>query len=884
MKNKEINPFSTPLKFELEERIRKCSEILEAFGNAKTVRNDNSSRFGKYIKIFIDLDNYSVIGAEIVTYLLEKSRVVDPNEFERNYHIFYELIYGAKKDLLDELFLKNDPSLYKILSTKINKLEGVDNVKLFDEIINAFGILNFSEVEIKQVLKIISAILLLGNVEFEQNKNPNEPLLINNTNNILDNICSLLNCQKDKLEKNLLNKIQFFKVDSRWIVSPLEMREALINKNIFIKELYDKLFKCIVNKLNESLENKKNQYHEGNLFYIGLLDIFGFECFDNNSLEQLFINYTNEKLQQIFIADVFKSDEKEFKDEGLESYLNKIKFSDNQSVIELMDNDNKTKFGIFQIIDDKCLMMASDDDSLYCDIIKKFEKNELFKFSKIKKNYFKIIHTAKTVEYNTNGFILKNRDKIEISLLEIMQSTYLINWNMMENLEKDKDKFLGLKFRIDITKLIKELKSCKRHYIRCLKPNEPRLKNVLIPCYVFNQIRYLGILDSIRIRKENFPKRINYKDFFIKNRHFIENYSPKPISKHNFLLKSIKDTKELEKNDVYFIDGSLAILDEFFSDRTISSCLLGRSKIYMMQDLNNRIESELLRIIEKKTLLVNKIKHAFKSYQLAKNVFFTKITIIRIFLRRINHQKKYKELCKKRIRNTLKIAYFSKVILEIKMNSILRKIQYFLFFKKTRAFIKRKFSYCIAKDNCEMIFNKVEKTIKKKNYDNLIIELIKNYVKFKRREKALKTINAIRRLKYTIILNIFRKKLKAKNLAQKIIARNWLRIYIKNKVINKRINDFLSDDNKDIEMISFSMDVILFPHLANKKLEEANDYSYEDNNFNFTNINSAKKKEATNENKYTKYKPTIPFFDYYGEPKIVLFAKILNVDVVVKLF
>jgi len=867
---------------ELEEKIRKCSEILEAFGNAKTVRNDNSSRFGKYTKIYIDIENYTIIGAEMMTYLLEKSRVVEPNKLERNYHIFYELIFGANPELLSSLFLISNPEVYKYLNaSNIFKVKGFDDTKMFKELLIAFKILNFSENEVNQIFKIIASVLLLGNLEFEENKNSGPEtscVVIKNKENVLQNISTLLDCEKEKLEKCLLYKSQYFNVEKRFIFSPLQMREAIINKNIFAKELFDRLFKWIVNKLNESLSNRKSEYSEDKLKYIGLLDIFGFECFDNNSIEQFCINYTNEKLQQIFIVDVFKSDEREFKAEGLDQYLTEIKYSDNQEVIELMENDNKAKLGIFQILDDKCLMMASNDDNLFTDILKKFEKHQKFKYLKIKKNYFQIIHTAKTVEYNLEGFIFKNKDKVEISLLEIMQKVNLINWNMKNGLEVDKDKFLGSKFRTEIKELMKELNSCYRHYIRCLKPNDERIKEVIAPCFVFNQIRYLGILDSIRIRKENFPKRIPFKEFYFKYNEFLELYKPRDGIYH-FNLKPLKEIIDLDDKNTYFIDGCLTILDEFFNDRKNYECLIGKTKLYLMQNFNYRIELELNKLIEKKIVFVNRIKFYYKRFRLNESIFFLKIILLRILLRRISYQKKYKEMCKKRIRDSLKTSFYSKIILEFKKTSVLRKIQYFLFFKKLKCFVYRKEALFLAKISFNQIIENVIKIVKSNEIEKILLAMIKNYYKYKVRERAFKAINLLKKFKYTFKKEIFYNKLFKKNQAQKIIAKNWLVIYLKRKVILNRINEYLLEDKNETENININTNMILFPYLTNPKIEECDD--------NFVEINThyrlatGKNPELLNRN--INYNPKIPIFDYYGEPKIVLFAKILNMDIIVNI-
>ena len=285
--NKNINNNSdeTPL----EKKILDCNPILEGFGNAKTVRNDNSSRFGKYVKIKLNNETNIIEGAEMFTYLLEKSRITELGPLERSYHIFYFLLKGADDNLLNELHLKRDIKLYNYLwhdknSTQVIDVPSINDIECFKEVIDCFKSTKFTDEEIKEIFKVISAVLLIGNITFKIENN----ICIIENEDVYNNICELLQVDKDELLNSLTRK---FLPSEQQYGGAFEENKI---KNYFdglAKELYNRCFLWIVKKLNKTLDTQS----EDNFKYIGLLDIFGFECFqkEHNSIEQLCINYTN---------------------------------------------------------------------------------------------------------------------------------------------------------------------------------------------------------------------------------------------------------------------------------------------------------------------------------------------------------------------------------------------------------------------------------------------------------------------------------------------------------------------------------------------------------------------------------------------------------------
>lgn len=330
------------------------------------------------------------------------------------------------------------------------------------------------------------------------------------------------------------------------------------------KDLFEKLFNWLVKRLNFTIIPSSDLDPNANLeklnserYAIGLLDIFGFECFILNSLEQFCINYTNEKLQQLYISYVFKAEEKEFINEGLEKFICDLNFKDNQTVIDLMDLHPT---GIFHFIDEICAVNGTDDN-LVNKIRTVHKTNVKFQIPKLTKDSFILVHTAKNVEYNINGFRNKNKDELTKIVTEaIYSSTFpeivkifkgskdeVLNDEQPKN-KKNTDKYLGAKFRLQMKELMSELLSCDCHFIRCIKPNEQIKKDFWVPSLALAQIRYLGVLDSIKVRRDSFPVRRVYKIFYQK-------YGEMDTQKYSLpkLVEMKADFKELTMRLIFLI-------------------------------------------------------------------------------------------------------------------------------------------------------------------------------------------------------------------------------------------------------------------------------------------------------------------------------------------
>ena len=759
----------------LEKKILDCNPILEGFGNAKTVRNDNSSRFGKYVKIKIHKSLNIIEGAQMYTYLLEKSRITELGPLERNYHIFYYFLKGGSDDLLKECYLTRDFKKYDYLwhdktKNQIKDVPSIDDVACFKEVMDCFKSTNFTDEEIKEIFKVISAVLLIGNMKFKVENN----VCTLQNKETYENICKLLNIESAPLLDALTRK--YMPSEKKYGGSFTENQIKSFLDGL-AKELYNRLFLWIVKKLNKTLDIDKV---EDNTKYIGLLDIFGFECFqkENNSIEQLCINYTNEQLQQLYIKDIFESDKAEFRREGLEDklYLLDATYKDNKDVIKLI------KLFFLKISD-----VTMEDKKIY-DVVKQFDKfiKEDKLFQKVKENkfsvdkfvspFFSVEHSAKTVEYSSHNMIDKNKDEMKVKVSEcllnsksnILRLIFTVTLTEEEFLiEKDKildesrvvsknEKFLGLKFCKEMKQLKKELKLCDHHYVRCLKPNEEKKPKLYYSNFVFNQIQYLGILATIQVRKNGFPMRRTYEDFY-------ENF--KLILSKN-IDKSNADYKALCKEIIIYLIGDQE------AENLKEQYLFGKTKIYMKQIFNQKLELRKLELMKKKIYSVSIIKASI--INLKKKAKFNKISdsinniqnYLRVNRYRIKIKNKKDKI--KRIQSMYHTYEAQKKISNINKNLIV--IQNSLRIIHSKKLIEQKKNLMIMLSvNLQIFITKIKenhiKSVKK--FLDFLIEKAKEKYAYNQYNKLWNKVNP-----YFLKLLANRKNRKLKKEAQKILMRN----------------------------------------------------------------------------------------------------------------
>jgi myosin heavy subunit len=476
----------------IEKRIIQSNPILEAFGNSKTRRNDNSSRFGKFIQLKMDYDKLK--GGEIKTYLLEKVRLVSPPVGERNFHIFYQLLSGASHSTIKKLYLERNPKNYKILNRTecFNRNDGVSDVSEFSITKKAMIDMGINEEYIDNIFMIISSLLLINN--FEESMELND--------DFLENPSKLLG-----IEPELLKSV----CTTRRIKTPSESYTIELNKNEIaesIKSLsraiYDKLFDWIVNRINQTMNNKSKNF-------IGILDIFGFEVFDYNSFEQLCINYTNEQLQKIFTEYTIKSEQEYYSNENID--WSAVEYPDNSFVLDLIGGNNS----IISFLDEQCIVPNGSNESFYQQLIKfkcKDENSHLIHASKMNKVElkFNVNHYAGDVLYSTDSFIQKNKDVGNKDLNKIIinsKNIVLSKFTKDENIKDSKiTRTILKKFKIQLNELILLISKTKPHFVRCIKPNDENTHSNFVRKRVVEQLRYSGILSAVKVARSGYPIKI----------------------------------------------------------------------------------------------------------------------------------------------------------------------------------------------------------------------------------------------------------------------------------------------------------------------------------------------------------------------------------------
>lgn len=445
---------------------------MENFGNAKTIRNDNSSRFGKYIDIYFN-DSGAIEGAKIEHYLLEKSRIVACSKNERNYHIFYAMLAGLNQQEKKKLELEDASKYNYLILGGASKCEKRDDAAEFMAIKLAMKILSFSDEEFWEIMKLLAGILHLGNLKYKSTVVQNmDACEITDTVN-MTRISLLLEVSKTSLKNALIQKTIY--AHGERVSTTLSKDQATQARDAFVKQIYGKIFVMIVDKINKTIFKTLQKK-----LSIGVLDIFGFENFGNsNNFEQLCINYANENLQQFFVRYIFKLEQEEYTREGID--WTNIEFIDNQNILDMI---GLRPMNIMALLDDESKFPQSTDATF----VTKLHVTHGTKSTYIKPKYenmisFGIQHFAGIVFYDSNGFLEKNRDSFNMDLKELVVSSsnkFLVDlFSVDDSLETSKKSAtLSLQFRNSLESLMKTLTACQPSFVRCIKPNEIQKPNV----------------------------------------------------------------------------------------------------------------------------------------------------------------------------------------------------------------------------------------------------------------------------------------------------------------------------------------------------------------------------------------------------------------------
>eukprot|EP00030_Apusomonadida_sp_AF-17_P005954 a676848_41.p1 GENE.a676848_41~~a676848_41.p1 ORF type:complete len:1040 (+),score=538.78 a676848_41:39-3122(+) len=504
----------------IKTKLIESNPILEAFGNAKTLRNDNSSRFGKYMELLFDAVG-TPLGGNIQQYLLEKSRVVVRAPGERSFHIFYQMLTQSAS--LTKLKLVADASRYNYLaSSGCFSVPSINDTTDMNDVIKAMQTLGWARTDFGLVLEILAAILHLGNVVYaldaaKSQQTSTDCVKITNKDAVAT-VAGLLQVDAAQLEAALTTRTITTGIGARKnaITVQLDMAQAAFTRDALAKDLYHRLFKWVVERLNENL---KATTHVD--LRIGVLDIYGFEIFAVNSFEQFCINYCNEKLQQYFIANVLRSEQEEYLREGIE--WTEIDYYDNQPVLDLIEG--KKKIGVFPLLDEACLVGQCTPremvDKLSSNLgsTPNLQTNASSRDRSLAPTDFRIQHYAGPVVYDASGFLDKNRDTLFVDLVhtmlasrhQLVQFVFRDATSLLDS--KKRPETAGFQFKRAVCELVDTLSQCTPHYIRCIKANEEKRAMHFDHERIAHQSVYLNLLETVRVRKAGFAQRLHYTRF-----------------------------------------------------------------------------------------------------------------------------------------------------------------------------------------------------------------------------------------------------------------------------------------------------------------------------------------------------------------------------------
>ncbi|XP_035382790.1 unconventional myosin-X [Electrophorus electricus] len=549
----------------VEQAIVQSSPIMEAFGNAKTVYNNNSSRFGKFIQLHFSQSG-NIQGGCIIDYLLEKNRVVRQNPGERNYHIFYALLAGADKAQKETYYLEDPPeSFHYLIQTGCVKDRSLGDRKLYDSVMEALKVLEFTEEEIRDMFKLLSGVLQLGNIEFMTAGGAQIT-----TKQVVTNVSELLGLDSFQLSEVLTQRSMILRGEE--ICSPLTVEQAIDSRDSVAMALYSQCFSWIIAQINQKIKGKDN------FKSIGILDIFGFENFEVNRFEQFNINYANEKLQEYFNKHIFSLEQLEYNREGIR--WEAIDWMDNAECLDLIEK----KLGLLALVNEESRFPKGTDFTLLEKLHSRHSTNPYYVKPRLADHQFGIKHYAGEVLYDVRGILEKNRDTFRDDILNMLKDSRLdFIYDLFEQVgSRNNEETLKMgtarrkptvssQFRDSLHSLMATLSVSNPFFVRCIKPNMDKTPDRFDPDVVLNQLCYSGMLETVKIRRAGFPVRRTFKDFF---------------SRYKVIVKSaVASAAEGDEKKK-----STDLLATY--DHAKKEWQLGKTKMFMKESLEHRLEKE----------------------------------------------------------------------------------------------------------------------------------------------------------------------------------------------------------------------------------------------------------------------------------------------------
>uniref|UniRef100_A0A3P9DFL6 Myosin VIIAa n=1 Tax=Maylandia zebra TaxID=106582 RepID=A0A3P9DFL6_9CICH len=575
----------------IEQQVLEANPILEAFGNAKTIRNDNSSRFGKYIDIHFNKRG-AIEGAKIEQYLLEKSRVCRQAYDERNYHIFYCMLKGMTVDEKKKLGLSKATDYTYLTIGNCTVCDGRNDMKEYSNIRSAMKVLMFTDKENWEISKLLAAILHMGNLRYEARTYDNldacevvrSPHLTTSATLLEVDVKDLMNCLTSR---TLITR-------GETVSTPLSMEQALDVRDAFVKGIYGRLFVWIVEKINAAIYKPPSSQPKALRRSIGLLDIFGFENFTVNSFEQLCINFANENLQQFFVRHVFKLEQEEYNLENIN--WQHIEFTDNQDALDMIAIK---PMNIISLIDEESKFPKGTDTTMLNKL--NFQHKLNTNYIPPKNNYetqFGIQHFAGVVYYETRGFLEKNRDTLYGDIIQLVHSSknkfikQIFQADVAMGAEtRKRSPTLSSQFKRSLELLMRTLSVCQPFFVRCIKPNEYKKPMLFDRELCVRQLRYSGMMETIRIRRAGYPIRYTFVEF---------------VDRYRVLMPGVKPAYKQED-----LRGTCERIAEAVLGRD-DDWQMGKTKIFLKDHHDMLLEIERDKAITDKVVLIQKVVRGFK--------------------------------------------------------------------------------------------------------------------------------------------------------------------------------------------------------------------------------------------------------------------------------
>ncbi|XP_070579495.1 unconventional myosin-XV-like isoform X12 [Ptychodera flava] len=610
----------------ITEQILEANPLLESFGNAKTIRNDNSSRFGKYIEVFFS--GGIITGAATTDYLLEKSRIVHQTPEERNYHVFYEMLAGLSPQERAKYGLHSADKYNYLNQGGSVRIEHKKDSEDFIRLVSAMEVLGFHPNEQETIFGILASVLHLGNVQLVYPKSGHETLIIENQSEI-KLAAKFLQLPQESLERSVTYRLTETR-DER-ILTPLTYEQAIDARDAIAKALYARLFSWLVERVNSIVSRGQR------ITSIAILDIFGFEVFRWNSFEQLCINYANETLQYYFNKHIFKLEQQEYTREKI--HWKFISYTDNQPCLDLI---SKRPIGIIHLLDDESSFPKASDQSFLDKANQQHAKNIYYIKPKMPGPEFGIKHYAGPVLYQVTRFLDKNRDHLRSDVVDMlieshspmvaqmfkshrqyeMARTYSRATGSTNTLKRMRASTVATKFHDSLSELIEAMSQCNPFFVRCIKPNNDKAPMLFEPPLVLEQLRYSGMLETIRIRKMGYPIRLNFITFANRYRCLIGPTSFHTRSHPKEICQTIMNRMGSKYEKQY---------------------QLGSTKVFLREALEADLEYERSILLKHATIIIQKYVRAYLARKHYLQMQKSAVTI-QSYTRKMIERRRYKKM------------------------------------------------------------------------------------------------------------------------------------------------------------------------------------------------------------------------------------------------